>query len=162
MLGPTEDRIALFLERATRNGRVTLRSAELVERLGVARSELYRVTRRLRILGLFGIEDDRGGTRAGRRYWRTAVEHDGPGLDPVKHRTAWARVVAYVRTIAGRAAPVPRPAAYAHGRPVSDHALAGAGPGHPVDVPAGLGPPLRSLAEAMRALAPELARAWRL
>lgn len=97
ILGPTEDRVARFLDHATRSGRVTIRTVELAERLRLERSEAYRITRRLRTLGLFGIENDRGGTKGGRRYWRTAIEHDGVLLDAVRHRTAWARVVAYLR-----------------------------------------------------------------
>jgi hypothetical protein len=97
ILGPTEHRVARYLADLTRAGRVTLRTVELAERLGLERSEAYRITARLRVLGLFGIENDRGGSRAGRRFWRTAIEHDGQVLDAVRHRAAWARIVAWAR-----------------------------------------------------------------
>jgi hypothetical protein len=97
ILGPTEDRVARYLDHATRQGRVTLRTLDLATRLQVERSEIYRITARLRVLGLFGIENDRGGTRGGRRYWRTAIEHDGARLDAKRHRAAWSRVLAWSR-----------------------------------------------------------------
>ncbi|HEV8282340.1 MAG TPA: hypothetical protein VGQ02_10795 [Candidatus Limnocylindrales bacterium] len=97
ILGPTEHRVARYLADLTRSGRVTLRTVELAERLGLERSEAYRITARLRVLGLFGIENDRGGSRGGRRLWRTAIEHDGQVLDAVRHRAAWARIVAWAR-----------------------------------------------------------------
>ena len=97
ILGPTEDRVARYLNDATRRGRVTLRTVELASRLRLDRSEVYRITARLRMLGLFGIENDRGGTRGGRRYWRTAIEHDGARLDARRHRVAWSRVLAWSR-----------------------------------------------------------------
>lgn len=98
ILGPTEDRVARYLDSMTRHGRVTLRTVELAERLGLERSEAYRITRRLRVLGLFGIENDRGGAHGGRRIWRTGVVGSAPHrLDPVRHRIAWARVVSYLR-----------------------------------------------------------------
>lgn len=97
ILGPTEHRIARWLADRTRSGRVTIRTVDLAAATHVERSEAYRITRRLRILGLFGVEDDRGGTRGGRRYWRTAVEHDAGELDATRHREAWARVVAWAR-----------------------------------------------------------------
>jgi DNA-binding transcriptional regulator LsrR (DeoR family) len=97
LLGPTEDRVARYLADATRRGRVTIRHTEIAERLGISRKDLYRITARLRMLGLFGIENDRGGTNRGRRYWRTAIEHDGTRLDPVKHRVAWSRILAWSR-----------------------------------------------------------------
>lgn len=97
LLGPTEARVARFLHELTRHGRVTLRSADLVVRLRIERSEFYRITRRLRTLGLFGIEDDRGGIRGGRRYWRTATRHDGAGLDPRRRRLAQARIAAWAQ-----------------------------------------------------------------
>lgn len=99
ILGPTEHRVARYLEDACRHGRVTIRTTAIVGALGVERSEVYRITRRLRMLGLFGIEDDRSGARGGRRYWRTATTHDGglAGLDPVRHRVAWARIVSAAR-----------------------------------------------------------------
>lgn len=104
VLGPTEDRVARYLATATRNGRVTIRSVDLAARLGIERSEIYRITRQLRVLGLFGIENDQAGTNGGRRYWRTAIEHDGAELDRTRHRDAWARVVGWSRSIAARAA----------------------------------------------------------
>lgn len=98
ILGPTEDRVARYLEHMTKHGRITLRTVELAQRLGLERSEAYRITARLRVLGLFGIANDRGGAHGGRRIWRTAIERASPQpLDPVRHRTAWARVVAYLR-----------------------------------------------------------------
>ena len=105
LLGPTEDRVARYLADATRHGRVTIRTVELGERLSVERSEIYRVTARLRVLGLFGIEDDQGGTRGGRRYWRTGP-HDRAGhagLDALRHRVAWSRIVAWARARRGAA-----------------------------------------------------------
>lgn len=95
ILGPTEHRVARYLADLTRAGRVTLRTVELASRLGLERSEAYRITSRLRVLGLFGVQNDRGGSRGGRRWWRTAIEHDGQVLDAVRHRTAWARVVSW-------------------------------------------------------------------
>lgn len=95
ILGPTEHRVARWLADLTRAGRVTIRTADLARELRLERSEAYRITRRLRVLGLFGIENDQGGTKGGRRYWRTAIEHDGAELDQARHRTAWARVVAW-------------------------------------------------------------------
>lgn len=97
LLGPTEDRVARYLADATRDGRITIRTVDLVARLNVERSEVYRVTARLRVLGLFGIENDQGGTRGGRRYWRTAIEHDGARLDAARHRAAWSRILAWAR-----------------------------------------------------------------
>jgi len=97
ILGPTEARVARYLEAATRHGRVTIRTLELARHLRLERSEAYRITRRLRVLGLFGVENDQGGTKGGRRYWRTPIEHDGAELDAGRHRSAWARVVAYLR-----------------------------------------------------------------
>jgi len=97
LLGPTEHRVARWLADMTRAGRVTIRTVDLARELRVERSEAYRITRRLRILGLFGIENDQGGTQGGRRYWRTSIEHDGGGLDPVRHHTAWARVLGWAR-----------------------------------------------------------------
>lgn len=97
LLGPTEHRVARALADLCRAGRVTVRMADLAPTVRVERSELYRITRRLRVLGLFGIENDRGGARGGRRIWRTAIEHDGQSLDPGKHRVAWSRVTAWSR-----------------------------------------------------------------
>lgn len=98
LLGPTENRVARWLLDLTRTGRVTIRTVDLAAATNVERSEAYRITARLRTLGLFGIENDRGGTLGGRRYWRTAVEHDGSTLDPARHREAWARILAWART----------------------------------------------------------------
>lgn len=92
LLGPTEHRVARYLDHMTRSGRVRLRTVDLAARLGLERSEAYRVTRSLRVLGLFGIENDRSGQAGGRWYWRTAIEHDGAELDRTRHRDAWARV----------------------------------------------------------------------
>lgn len=91
-LGPTEGRVARYLDDRTRHGWVTLRTLELATTLGLERSEAYRILARLRELGLFGISNDRGGHRGGRRVWRTANRHDGTGLDPARHRSAFARV----------------------------------------------------------------------
>jgi hypothetical protein len=98
VLGPTENRVARWLESMTRHGRVTIRTSELASATHVQRSEAYRITARLRVLGLFGIENDRGGGNHGRRYWRTAIEHDGAALPPVAHRQAWSRIVAWARS----------------------------------------------------------------
>lgn len=103
ILGPTEARVARYLHHATRHGRVTLRTMDLAAALGLERSEAYRITRRLRILGLFGIENDKGGTKGGRRFWRTPTEHAGAKLDDARHRSAWGRVVAWARALTARA-----------------------------------------------------------
>ena len=97
ILGPTEHLVARWLAGRTTHGRVTLRTSDLATALRLSRSEAYRITARLRALGLFGIENDQGGTKGGRRIWRTAIAHDGAELDPVKHREAWARVVAWAK-----------------------------------------------------------------
>lgn len=100
ILGPTQHRTALWLERATRHGRVTLRMLRIAAELGLERSEAYRITRRLRMLGLFGVEDDRGRTHGGRRWWRTRSRRPGAwAFDPGSHRRAWARIVASSRRI---------------------------------------------------------------
>ena len=101
-LGPTEHRVAAYLADATRHGWIRIRTVELAERLGLERSEAYRILGRLRVLGLFGIQDDQGGARGGRQVWRTPTVHDGPGLDPVKHRLAWARIRGWARARAAR------------------------------------------------------------
>jgi hypothetical protein len=95
ILGPTEARVARYLEDATRHGRVTLRTVELADRLRLERSEAYRVLRRLQALGVFGIEDDRSGQRGGRRIWRTGRALGRSGLDAARHRQAWARVAGW-------------------------------------------------------------------
>lgn len=97
LLGPTEHRVARYLHEMTRSGRVTIRTVDLIDTLQLERSEAYRITARLRVLGLFGIENDRGGNHGGRRFWRTSIEHDGVELDQVKHRVAWSRIVAWAR-----------------------------------------------------------------
>jgi hypothetical protein len=110
ILGPTEHRVARWLNDATRHGRIRIRTVDLVAATHVERSEIYRITARLRVLGLFGIENDRSGSRGGRQIWRTPTLHDGPGLDPVRHRLAWRRVVgwgvAHQRRIADRLAAI--------------------------------------------------------
>lgn len=95
ILGPTEDRVARYLHDLTRHGLVTVRTMELAQRLDLERSEAYRVLARLRALGLFGVENDRGGQRGGRRIWRTERAGTASGLDADRHRIAWARVVAW-------------------------------------------------------------------
>lgn len=97
LLGPTEDRVARYLADATRHGRVTIRTMDLAARLGLGRSEAYRITDQLRTLGLFGVENDQGGTLGGRRWWRTATPHDGVTLDATRHRIAWSRILAWAR-----------------------------------------------------------------
>lgn len=92
LLGPTEHRVARHLARITGHGQVRIRTVALAGDLGLERSEAYRILARLRVLGLFGIADDRGGNHGGRRIWRTSIEHDGPGLDPDRHRVAWSRI----------------------------------------------------------------------
>lgn len=97
LLGPTEDRVARYLADRTSHGRVTIRTVDLIAALNIERSEAYRITARLRVLGLFGIENDRGGTTGGRRYWRTPTEHDGARLDAARHRSAWSRILGWSR-----------------------------------------------------------------
>lgn len=140
VLGPTEHRVARALADLCRPGRVTFRSTDLATRLRLERSEFYRITRTLRVLGLFGIENDRGGSHGGRRYWRTAIEHDGPGLDDAKHRAAWARVVSWTRRRAARSAALMR-------RPTTSAVYPSHGRG-PATFPRVAGP---SFADQMRA-----------
>lgn len=106
LLGPTEARVARWLAGRTRHGRVAIRTVDLARSTRVERSEAYRITARLRVLGLFGVEDDRGGTRGGRRYWRTAIPFDVGELDATRHRDAWRRIVAWsiarARAVAAR------------------------------------------------------------
>jgi hypothetical protein len=97
VLGPTEDRVARYLAERTRYGQVTLRTVDLVTALHLERSEAYRITARLRVLGLFGIANDRGGHAGGRRVWRTPTARGGSGLDRPRHRMAWARITAAAR-----------------------------------------------------------------
>lgn len=99
LLGETEDRVARYLADATRDGWIRIRTVDLAARLGLCRSEAYRILARLRVLGLFGVSSDQGGTTGGRRIWRTATRHDGPGLDPARHRSAWGRTLAGARAI---------------------------------------------------------------
>lgn len=129
LLGPTEDRVARYLADVTSRGRVTIRMVDLIARVGITRSEAYRVTARMRALGLFGIEDDQGGTNGGRRYWRTPTRHDGARLDPSRHRVAWARVLGEARARAARVAE------FIRGGPLTGRVTQGQ-PGHPPD-PAG-------------------------
>lgn len=97
ILGPTENRVARWLLGMTKAGRVTIRSVDAIAATHVERSEWYRITARLRTLGLFGIENDRGGNHGGRRFWRTGIETAAHELDARKHREAWARVVAWAK-----------------------------------------------------------------
>ena len=97
LLGPTENRVARWLLGMTKAGRVTIRTVDLAAATHVERSEAYRITARLRVLGLFGIENDRGGNHGGRRYWRTGLETAAHELDARKHREAWARIVAWAK-----------------------------------------------------------------
>lgn len=98
LLGPTENRVARWLAEATAHGRVTIRTVDVAAATHVERSEAYRITARLRVLGLFGIENDRGGNHNGRRFWRTAIAHDGAALDSRRHRQAWSRILAWSRS----------------------------------------------------------------
>lgn len=109
LLGPTEHRVASWLRDMTRNGRVRIRTTDLAIACRLERSEAYRITRRLRVLGLFGVENDRGGTKGGRAYWRTAIEHDAAGLNHERHRAAWSRIVAWARQRRAAWASVRRP-----------------------------------------------------
>lgn len=155
VLGPTEDRVARYLDTATRNGRVTIRAVDLAARLKVERSEIYRITRRLRVLGLFGIENDQGGQAGGRRYWRTAIAHDGAELDTTRHRDAWARVVGWSRSTAARAAELTHAAraaiTYATGPGFGMGSAASLVPVGPAAIPPAVGPPALSFHDAMRA-----------
>lgn len=96
-LGPTQHRVARYLEDLTSHGWAHVRTADLAERLGLERSEAFRILSRLRVLGLFGVSNDRGGHAGGRRVWRTARRHDGARLDPSRHQVAWARIRGAVR-----------------------------------------------------------------
>ena len=96
-LGPTQHRVARYLDARTSSGQVRIRTDELAEACGLERSEAYRITARLRVLGLFGIANDRGGHRGGRLVWRTRIEHEGAALDQARHRSAWSRIVAWSR-----------------------------------------------------------------
>lgn len=163
LLGPTEHRVAGYLDAATRYGRVALPSPTLAALLGLSRSEFYRITRRLQSLGLFGIEDDQGGTRGGRRYWRQGrpVAAGSSALDPAKHRLAWARIAAWCKAKAARLLARLRPNQTPRAQPTRPRlAERPSGDPAPVSWPAGAGPP--TFAEVMRRLAPALAADWRL
>lgn len=97
VLGPTQHRMALWMDAATRRGQVTLRMSAVAAALGLERSEAYRIARRLRVLGLFGVANDPSGHGGGRRWWRTPTPHDGQELDPVRHHVAWARMIGWAR-----------------------------------------------------------------
>lgn len=167
VLGPTEDRVARYLADATAHGRVTLRMVDVAARLGLVRSEAYRITARLRTLGLFGVENDRGGTRNGRRWWRTAATRAGVRLDGSRHRLAWARVIAWTRARAARlldalralttARSVSRPHPRRADGPTADPAPDAAGTGSGADPPAG---EPGALERAFRKHAPGLAERW--
>lgn len=144
LLGPAEDRVARYLVDATRHGRVTLRMMDIAARLGLERSEAYRITARLRMLGLFGVENDRGGTKGGRRWWRTPTPNGGTGLDAGRHRVAWSRILAWSRArrarvlaIAGHHMPDRSTARYAAGSRHESPAGGSHAP-HAIHAPAGL------------------------
>lgn len=101
-LGPTQDRVARYLDDLARHGWIHIRTDELAERLRLERSEAYRIVARLRELGLFGASSDRGGHAGGRRVWRTAIRHEGGSLDPARHRVAWSRIRGVARAIRTR------------------------------------------------------------
>lgn len=141
-LGPTQHRVARYLDELTRHGRIVVRTSDLAERLGLERSEAYRILARLRVLGLFGVSNDRGGHAGGRVVWRTATRHDGTQLDPVKHRLAFARVRGAAAAVKARVLnhtrrqspapadhPAPRPLsrAAAPGRSFADLVMPGLG-----------------------------------
>lgn len=128
LLGPTEHRVARWLSDMTAHGRVTLRMVDLVAATHVERSEGYRITRNLRTLGLFGIENDQGGNHAGRRFWRTAIEHDGGALDAARHRQAWGRILAWARGRRSRVAARLAELRGEHTRPADSSARSVAGP----------------------------------
>lgn len=164
-LGPTEDRVARYLDDATRHGRITRTTARIQDDLGLGRSEAFRILRTLRTLGLFGVENDQGGTRGGRRIWRIDRPGEGATLDAGRHRQAWARVVAYLaerkaralarlRSMTTRAAHPPR-----QGSRFPRRTLAPTSPGP--DPQADVGPAL-TLGDAIRRWAPGLAHEWRL
>lgn len=160
LLGPTEARIARYLEHMTRRGRVAIRTVDLAAATQLERSEAYRITARLRVLGLFGIENDRGGTKGGRRYWRTPIEHDSPGLDATLHRVAWSRLVAWARvrrrSISARLATIRQSSGQA-ARALAAGATAGSAP-----LPPGMAEPAGTFAERMRRYGlGELMDSWR-
>lgn len=92
LLGPTQDRVARYLDDLTGHGRIRIRTRDLADRLGLERSEAFRILARLRVLGLFGVSNDRGDHDGGRTVWRTRIRHDGSGLDPARRRITWARM----------------------------------------------------------------------
>jgi hypothetical protein len=91
-LGPTEARVARYLASITGHGWAHVRTMDIAARLGLERSEAFRIIARLRTLGLFGVSSDRGGHGQGRRVWRTPTRHDGVRLDAGRHRAAIARI----------------------------------------------------------------------
>lgn len=155
VLGSTEHRVALGLDHLTRHGAVRIRTVDLMERFQLERSEAYRITRRLRILGLFGIRNDPSGSAGGRLWWRTAAAHDGAELDPDRHLEAVRRIRGWARTAAATMAAWLEWIRAA--RVLTAHAAADAAP--EVSPPPREPFPLRRL---MLELAPELAREWRL
>jgi hypothetical protein len=98
LLGPTQDRVARYLDRATSHGGVRIPTARIQAACRIERSEAYRITRQLRVLGLFGVRDDQGGARGGRYWWRTSVPHDTRGLDDQRHVVAWRRIRGWWRS----------------------------------------------------------------
>lgn len=164
LLGPTEHRVARYLDAATQYGRVTLPMTRIQADCHLGRSEAYRILRRLRILGLFGVENDQGGSLGGRRIWRIG-RPDGQTLDALLHRQAWARITAWmrakraavlarIRSVSAGQGPRVLPRTLPPGRQAADH-----GPGSPGLPPAGLDPPL-DLGRIFRRYAPGLAAAW--
>lgn len=131
VLGPTEDRVARFLADRTRHGQIVMRTSELAAELGLERSEAYRITARLRVLGLFGIANDRSGLAGGRRWWRTPSLRSADALDPGRHRSAWSRVVAAAR--ARRARLMAQLAELATHKPGALHRSAHGSAAHPAD-----------------------------
>ena len=167
LLGPTEHRVATYLEAATRDGLVTLRTTAIASRLKLSRSEAYRILATLRRLGLFGVSSDQGGTTGGRRIWRTSRMRDGSSIDPRRHRAAWARVTGWLQARAHRLAAAIAGISQARLWPATqrraDRAHGGrlAVPARGSAPLAGAGPP-STLGDAMRRLAPALAKEWRL
>jgi hypothetical protein len=74
-----------------------MRAVDLAAAMHLERSESYRITARLRDLGLFGISNDRSGARGGRRYWRTLRLTQPHALNAERHRQAWARIRAWAQ-----------------------------------------------------------------
>lgn len=98
LLGPTEHRIARYLEQATRHGGVRIRTVDLASRTQLERSEAYRITARLRVLGLFGVRNDPSGSAGGRYWWRTAAaRRDAQPLHAGRHRDAVRRIRGWTR-----------------------------------------------------------------